>query len=60
MKSETTGSRTAVRRARVTVALSLFIALAATTAARAEIATPEQKRACAPDLSEACRAVFDQ
>ena len=66
-------------------ALGLLVALAATGSARAELATPEQKKACTPDvyrlcageipnvraipaclrrqkanLSEACRAVFEQ
>ncbi len=67
------------------LALGLFAELITAGTARADIATPEQKRACTPDvyrlcageipnvraitaclrrqkanLSEACRAVFDQ
>jgi DNA-binding transcriptional LysR family regulator len=88
MKSATRESRTSARRAKaakMAAALGLLIALATTGSARAEIATPEQKRACTPDvyrlcageipnvraitaclrrqkanLSDACRAVFDQ
>jgi hypothetical protein len=37
----------------MTAALGL-IALAATSSARAEIATPEQKRACTPDVYRLC------
>jgi hypothetical protein len=89
MKSAITGSRAPVCRTKMTVkttvALGLFLALVTIGSARAEIGTPEQKRACTPDvyrlcageipnvraitaclrrqkanLSDACRAVFDQ
>jgi hypothetical protein len=92
MKSATRESRTSARRAKIankianmTMALGLLIALAATGSVRAQTGTPEQKRACTPDvyrlcageipnvraitaclrrqkanLSDACRAVFDQ
>ena len=88
MKSATRESRTSARRAKfakMTLGLGLLIALATTGSARAEIATPEQRKACTPDvyrlcageipnvraitaclrrqkanLSDACRAVFDQ
>jgi hypothetical protein len=73
------------KRARQVLALGFLFGLFATNSAFAELATPEQKRACTPDvyrlcageipnvkaitaclrrqkanLSEACRAVFDQ
>ena len=58
MKSATTGSRTAVCRGtimfNITVALSLLVALATTGFARAEIAIPEQKKACTPDVYRLC------
>ena len=93
MKSATREPRTSARRAnfakiksaKMAAALGLLIALVTTGFAQAQIATPEQKRACTPDvyrlcageipnvraitaclrrqkanLSEACRAVFDQ
>ena len=36
------------------VMLGLLVALAATGASRAELATPEQKRACTPDVYRLC------
>jgi hypothetical protein len=73
------------KRVRPVLALGFLFGLFATNSAFAELATPEQKRACTPDvyrlcageipnvkaitaclrrqkanLSEACRAVFDQ
>jgi hypothetical protein len=35
-------------------ALGLLVALAATGSARAELATPEQKKACTPDVYRLC------
>ena len=57
MKSATRESRTSARRAKfakMTLGLGLLIALATTGSARAEIATPEQKRACTPDVYRLC------
>jgi hypothetical protein len=58
MKSPTSGSRTAACRGTImfnmTVVLALLIALATTGFARAEIATPEQKKACTPDVYRLC------
>jgi hypothetical protein len=57
MKSATRESRTSARRAKaakMAAALGLLIALATTGSARAEIATPEQKRACTPDVYRLC------
>jgi hypothetical protein len=55
MKPVTRESRKSARRAKIAnmiVALGLFIALVGS--ARAEIATPEQKRACTPDVYRLC------
>ena len=57
MKPATSESRTAARRAKIakmTVGLGLLIALVTTGSARAEIATPEQKKACTPDVYRLC------
>lgn len=54
MKPDQTRSRTSAGRARMAVALGLCLALAATAGARADIATPEQKRACTPDVYRLC------
>jgi hypothetical protein len=42
------------RRANPAVALGLLLALCAAGAARADIATPEQKKACTPDVYRLC------
>jgi hypothetical protein len=42
------------RRVNCPLALGLLVALAATSAARADLATPEQKRACTPDVYRLC------
>jgi hypothetical protein len=58
MKSATKGYRTAACRGaimfNITVALGLFVALATTGFAQADIATPEQKKACTPDVYRLC------
>jgi hypothetical protein len=57
MKSATRESRTSARRAKfanMTVAFGLLIALATTDSARAQTGTPEQKRACTPDVYRLC------
>jgi hypothetical protein len=61
MKSATRESRTSARRAKIankianmTMALGLLIALAATGSVRAQTGTPEQKRACTPDVYRLC------
>jgi hypothetical protein len=52
MKSATRES--SAHRAKMTVGLGLLIALVTTGSARAEIATPEQKKACTPDVYRLC------
>jgi hypothetical protein len=42
------------RRVNRPLALGLLVALAASSAARADLATPEQKRACTPDVYRLC------
>ena len=42
------------RRANPALALGLLVALAAAGSARAELATPEQKKACTPDVYRLC------
>jgi hypothetical protein len=62
MKSATRESRTSARRAKpakiksakMAAALGLLIALVTTGSARAQTATPEQKRACTPDVYRLC------
>jgi hypothetical protein len=54
MKARFSGSRTAVNRAGLALAVSLMLAQAATSPARADIATPEQKKACTPDVYRLC------
>jgi hypothetical protein len=61
MKSATRESRTSARRAKIAnkianmiMAFGLLIAVVPTGSARAEIATPEQKRACTPDVYRLC------
>ena len=43
-----------VQRASFVSAFVLLAAMAATAPARAELATPEQKRACTPDVYRLC------
>ena len=56
MKSATRESRTSARAkaAKMAAALGLLIALVTTGSARAGIATPEQKKACTPDVYRLC------
>jgi hypothetical protein len=85
MRGNCIRSSALAKRTHRALAFGLFFGLFATGVAHAELATPEQKRACTPDvyrlcageipnvraitaclrrqkanLSEACRAVFDQ
>jgi hypothetical protein len=57
-ESATRESRTSARRrakaAKMAAALGLLIALVTTGSARAQTATPEQKRACTPDVYRLC------
>jgi hypothetical protein len=43
-----------IRRAQPVLAFGLLAVLAATGPARAELATPEQKKACTPDVYRLC------
>ena len=62
MKSATREFRTSARRAKaariksanMAAAFGLLIALAATGSVRAQTGTPEQKRACTPDVYRLC------
>jgi len=55
MKSATRESSAhRAKMAKMTVGLGLLIALVTTGSARAEIATPEQKKACTPDVYRLC------
>jgi len=54
MKARFSGIWTAASRANPAVALGLFLTLFATGSAFAELATPEQKRACTPDVYRLC------
>ena len=54
MKPNSHRTRTAASRARMALALGLCLALATTAAVRADIATPEQKKACTPDVYRLC------
>jgi hypothetical protein len=45
---------TTARRGNLALALGLVLALCATGLARAELATPEQRRACTPDVYRLC------
>ena len=57
MKSATREFRTSARRAKIAkmaAALALLIALVTTGSGRAQTATPEQKRACTPDVYRLC------
>jgi hypothetical protein len=52
MKPDSQRTRTSASRARM--AFGLCLALATTASARADIATPEQKKACTPDVYRLC------
>jgi hypothetical protein len=54
MKPDSHRTWTAASRARMALALGLCLALATTAAVRADIATPEQKKACTPDVYRLC------
>ncbi len=57
MKSVTTRFRASAYRAKsakMTMALGIFIALVTTGVVRAQTGTPEQKRACTPDVYRLC------
>ena len=49
-----TGSRMPTGRINRAFALVLFLAFIATGSARADLATPEQKKACTPDVYRLC------
>jgi hypothetical protein len=49
-----TGSRTLTACINMALALALFLALFVTGSALADIATPEQRRACTPDVYRLC------
>ena len=70
MKARFAGFGASANRVNAALALGVFLALLATGSASAALATPEQKKACTPDvyrllrrqkasLSDACRAVFE-
>jgi hypothetical protein len=52
MKPDSSRTRTSASRA--WMAFGLCLALATTASARADIATPEQKKACTPDVYRLC------
>jgi hypothetical protein len=54
MKPDFTKPRPSASRANIALALGLSLALATTGSARAELATPEQRRACTPDVYRLC------
>jgi hypothetical protein len=54
MKASFPGSWASVRRINMILALGLFLSLFATGLALADLATPEQKRACTPDVYRLC------
>jgi hypothetical protein len=54
MKARFSGIWTVASRAHPAVALGLFLTLFATGSAFAEPGTPEQKRACTPDVYRLC------
>ena len=54
MKARFTGSWALASRANLALAFGLILALSATSSARAGIATPEQKKACTPDVYRLC------
>jgi hypothetical protein len=54
MKASLTGSSAVASRAKLGLAFGLLLTLSATGAAQAEPGTPEQKRACTPDVYRLC------
>jgi hypothetical protein len=54
MKARSSRIWTLASRANPAVALGLFLTLFAAGSALAELATPEQKRACTPDVYRLC------
>ena len=54
MKPDTMGSLNSARPARISLALGLLLALVTTGSALAEPGTPEQKKACTPDVYRLC------
>jgi hypothetical protein len=54
MKASFTGTQASARRAHLAWALGLLLSLVTAESALADIATPEQKRACTPDVYRLC------
>jgi hypothetical protein len=54
MKASFTGTQAWARRAHLAGALGLVLSLVTAGSALADIATPEQKRACTPDVYRLC------
>jgi hypothetical protein len=54
MKASFTGTQTSAQRARLAWALGMLLSLITAGSASADIATPEQKRACTPDVYRLC------
>lgn len=54
MTAKFAGRWKAASRANLTLALGLVLAASAGGAAHAQLATPEQKRACTPDVYRLC------
>jgi hypothetical protein len=54
MKPEFTEPRPSAIPANIALALGLFLALATTGSARADLATAEQRRTCTPDVYRLC------
>ncbi len=54
MRANLTGTWASAARLRATWALGLFLSLVITGSAFADIATPEQRRACTPDVYRLC------
>jgi hypothetical protein len=54
MKTSFTGSWVLASRANLALALGLVLALLSAGAALADLATPEQRRACTPDVYRLC------
>ena len=54
MKPDFTEPRPSAIPANIVLALGLFFALATAGSARADLATPEQRRACTPDVYRLC------
>ncbi|MGB9113804.1 hypothetical protein [Bradyrhizobium sp.] len=54
MKASVTGTRASADRAQMAWALGLLLSLLTAGSALADIATPDQKRACTPDVYRLC------